>query len=33
MSIETNAKTVHNWLTFNAKLKEIAGPETSKMCA
>ena len=26
-------KTVHNWLTFNAKLKETAGPETSKMCA
>ena len=33
MSIETNAITVHNWLTFNAKLKETAGPETSKICA
>ena len=33
MSIETNAETVHNRLTFNAKLKETASPETSKMCA
>ena len=32
MSIETNAITVHNWLTFNTKLKETAGPETSKIC-
>ena len=32
MSIETNAITVHNCLTFNAKLK-TAGPETSKICA
>ena len=33
MAIETNAITVHNWLTFNAKLKETAGPETSKICS
>ena len=34
MSIETKAITVHNWLTFNAKLKKkTAGPEISKMCA
>ena len=26
-------KTVYNWLTFNAKLKDTAGPETSKTYA